>query len=84
LGYIGLHSLDVPECQRPDAPTADERLYVSFDAAAVHRERRRLDRTPTPAENPSRLGLAQIPITDFLDGQKAGFHRVLGGRIDTL
>ena len=63
-GDIGLGALDIAEGQRADLARAEQRPDVRLDPAAIHRECRGLDRPAPPTEDPSRLGLGQIPIAE--------------------
>lgn len=78
---VRLRAFDVAKLEGCDLAATEERLDVRLDAAAVHRQRGRLDRSPTAAEDPPGFRLGQIPVADFGDGEQArclGFLRGTG------
>src|SRR5262249_34348938 len=47
---------------------ADQRLYMSVDAAAIGVDRRRLYALTAALEDPAGFSLLQVPVADFRDG----------------
>src|SRR5690606_5853904 len=58
---VRLRTFDIAKLEGCDLAATEERLDVRLDAAAVHRQRGRLDRPPTAAEDPPGFRLGQIP-----------------------
>ncbi len=83
-GDIGLGALDLAEGERADLLRTKQRLDVRLDPAAVHSERRGLDWSPPPAEDPSRLGLSQKPVAQRGYGDSVGVRLGRGGGIAPL
>ena len=83
-GDVGLRTLDVAELQRADLPAPEQRFDVGLDTAPIHRQGGRLDGAPAPAEDAPGLGLGDVPVADFGDGQESRRLCFFGDRVDAL
>lgn len=80
---VHLHLFDVGDAQGADLPSADQRYDMRLDPAAIHGQRRSLDRPVLATEDRPGFGVLKIPIADFSDRDGCPGLRSLLGRIGT-
>lgn len=80
---VHLHLFDVGDAQGADLPSADQRHDMRLDPAAIHGQRRSLDRPVLATEDRPGFGVLKIPIADFPDRDGRPGLRPLLGRVGT-